>query len=538
MRATALLLIVLAALPFSCGSDSEPTGGLASGCKLTSDCDAGLVCTFGRCHEECETSVDCSHDGRCVKASGDKHVCILPQDDAECTYNAMCPNPLVCAVDQHCRNQCTTARDCIDGQVCANTGVCADTDEVDGSGNLIGTRPGEGGAGGGGGDTSSGGTSSGGTSSGGTGNSGADGGDGGAAGGEPCARPLPGGGCNYCPTNACSNGECVSADGDYSCDCSPGYSGTGTKRCTLTDACEAFITCAPAYACVPTEMPGGYACQGEFATWPMPDQGGAHNPDYSATTDVVLDRVTGLWWQRVGPADCSTSTGGPSVPCIEQAAEDYCDALTLDGKSDWRLPTLIELESLLDCTHTFVPLINENAFPNTPAPRYWTASPRPGQGGGWVVDFTNCLPYGADLASPYAVRCVEGTGIQPDLPVDHYTLDSGDPETVLDNWTGLTWIRAVSAAPRMLADAQAECSSFGAGFRLPTYKELLTLVDPAQLNPAIDRNAFPGVPPDEDVSTSTRGIAFGAAFYFVYFGDGRAGANDSTALHDVRCVKP
>src|SRR5207244_11868364 len=96
------------------------------------------------------------------------------------------------------------------------------------------------------------------------------------------------------------------------------------------------------------------------------------------------------------------------------------------------------------CTHPFQPLIDSNAFPNTPGARYFTASPIAGSSSVWTVDFSTCMNPGASLSEQQAARCVAGTGIQPDLPLDHYTVDSSDPETVVDNSTGLTWVRELS----------------------------------------------------------------------------------------------
>jgi Protein of unknown function (DUF1566) len=556
MRATALLVLALAALPFSCGSDSDPLGGLASGCKLTSECDAGLVCTFGRCHEECETSVDCPPEGRCVKVSGDNHVCVLPQEDADCTYNSMCENPLVCAVDQRCRNQCTKARDCITGQVCATTGVCADTDEVDDAGNLISTGAGGGGAGetsSGGttpGGASSGGASSGGKSSGGTVNGGADGGDAGA-GGLPCQGVLPGGGCSYCPLDACENGDCVSGDRDYSCDCLPGYSGTGTKSCALSDPCSADLSCPADYPCAPTQQAGGFSCVGEFASWPMPDleaPDGA-KPSYSGATDTAVDNVTRLEWQRVTPADCTPAGVAVPVPCDWTGAKSYCDALDLGGKTDWRLPSTVELESLLDCVHSFTPFIDEVVFPNTVNGRYWSSSPIAGSGyASWVVEFNSCTSASADRTATYPVRCVRGNGLRPSTASEHYTSVAAEDgsagasslageTTVVDNWTGLTW---EGRGTTMITwdDAGTYCQGLGHGFRLPTIKELMTLVEPSRKNPAIKLAVFPDTSATDYWSSTFAGWSgcCGNTYHTVSSADGASSIYPLGNKGAVRCV--
>ncbi|MBN1612162.1 MAG: hypothetical protein JW940_36360 [Polyangiaceae bacterium] len=42
-----------------------------------------------------------------------------------------CPEPLTCAADGECRNECKTDRECISGQTCTTSKVCAD--EADGT---------------------------------------------------------------------------------------------------------------------------------------------------------------------------------------------------------------------------------------------------------------------------------------------------------------------------------------------------------------------------------------------------------------------
>ncbi|MDH3998344.1 MAG: DUF1566 domain-containing protein [Desulfuromonadales bacterium] len=64
---------------------------------------------------------------------------------------------------------------------------------------------------------------------------------------------------------------------------------------------------------------------------------------YIDNADVtVTDQATGLIWQQ----------SDDGVTRRWQDALDYCSALTLTGKSDWRLPTIKELFSIVDVTRT------------------------------------------------------------------------------------------------------------------------------------------------------------------------------------------
>jgi hypothetical protein len=67
-----------------------------------------------------------------------------------------------------------------------------------------------------------------------------------------------------------------------------------------------------------------------------------------------------------------------------------------------------------------------------------------------------------------------------------------DGGLVHDTLTGLVWQQQGSTTAMTWADAQSYCSSLGSGFRLPTLKELDSLVDPtAASGPTIDKTAFP-----------------------------------------------
>ncbi len=137
-----------------------------------------------------------------------------------------------------------------------------------------------------------------------------------------------------------------------------------------------------------------------WAEWPMPNPvaTGLPNPSrYDSTTaGVVLDLVTGLMWQSV--IDAGTYT--------QAAAVGLCQGLNLAGYIDWRLPTEIELVSIVDFTQSN-PSINNAAFPATPAAYYWSSTAMSGMTGSWWwVDF-NAGTFTPGVGSgSNRVRCV------------------------------------------------------------------------------------------------------------------------------------
>ena len=122
------------------------------------------------------------------------------------------------------------------------------------------------------------------------------------------------------------------------------------------------------------------------------------------TGGMVKDALTSLIWQQDGSW---TRTGrSSSENCTWAEAQPYCSELTLGGYSDWRLPTVKELRSIVDFT-VYDPAINRTAFPNTPGERFWTSSPFAGSSDyAWNVDFSDGFLDVNHAGSYFRVRCV------------------------------------------------------------------------------------------------------------------------------------
>ncbi|MGK5092442.1 DUF1566 domain-containing protein [Deltaproteobacteria bacterium TL4] len=129
---------------------------------------------------------------------------------------------------------------------------------------------------------------------------------------------------------------------------------------------------------------------------------GMTTPVYAGYTDngneTVRDNNTHLVWQKQD--DGVTRTW--------EAALNYCEALNLGGKTDWRLPHYRELESIVD-TSTYSPAINTTYFPNTESSYYWSSTADANLTSyAWYVYFYNGYVDSSNKTNTYYVRCVRG----------------------------------------------------------------------------------------------------------------------------------
>ena len=119
---------------------------------------------------------------------------------------------------------------------------------------------------------------------------------------------------------------------------------------------------------------------------------------YSVTTNRVYDNATGLIWLRT-PASARTWS----------AALTYCDALTIDDDfSDWRLPSVNELETLIDHARQY-PSIDISAVPGVGwDDAYWSSSTFAGTGdpAAWFVEFANGETQNTGQSAERFVLCV------------------------------------------------------------------------------------------------------------------------------------
>ncbi len=130
---------------------------------------------------------------------------------------------------------------------------------------------------------------------------------------------------------------------------------------------------------------------------------------YTVAADgaTVLDQQPGLIWARcpLGMSWNGSVCTGTATPYTWQKALTTADTSILAGYTDWRLPNVRELTSLVE-TACVTPAINTRIFPNT-ADGFWSSSPYVGSSLAWVVDFGNgSVSY--NRVNSGAVRLVRG----------------------------------------------------------------------------------------------------------------------------------
>ena len=94
---------------------------------------------------------------------------------------------------------------------------------------------------------------------------------------------------------------------------------------------------------------------------------------------TVTDKITKLMWKQCSEGQSGTDcSGGTATTKTWQVALQVPANINTQGGfagySDWRLPNIKELKSLVEL-RCFLPAINATHFPNTKSSGYWSSSP-------------------------------------------------------------------------------------------------------------------------------------------------------------------
>ncbi len=235
------------------------------------------------------------------------------------------------------------------------------------------------------------------------------------------------------------------------------------------------------------------------------------NPLYTSDS-INPDRLRGLVWKTCQEGFTGIACGGGSLsPLTHAAAGTSCANLNsvnsgagYAGLKKWRLPTLQELNQLLEQDQAGNIFWNTSLFPNAPstvgANLYrWTSSMiLPAATSAMAVNELH-QPQATGTTNP--VHCVNG-----DSPPAADLLDNGDG-TVLDRRTKLIWQKCSmgqandtgcsgALGTASWSGALVYCKNLnlaGKTWRLPSITELVTLLDISKPAPFLDTIRFPNL---------------------------------------------
>ena len=122
---------------------------------------------------------------------------------------------------------------------------------------------------------------------------------------------------------------------------------------------------------------------------------------------TVTDQATGLIWKRCSQGQSGDSCAGSASEFTWTQALQAAQAEVFANQSDWRLPNIKELTSIVEYACRS-PAINLTVFPNTPQ-NFWSASPDTNDADfAWGVFFGNGIVSSLDRFNGRSVRLVRG----------------------------------------------------------------------------------------------------------------------------------
>jgi hypothetical protein len=243
---------------------------------------------------------------------------------------------------------------------------------------------------------------------------------------------------------------------------------------------------------------------------------------------TVSDGLTGLTWLK--DAGClATANWAAALTEAGALASGQCGLADGSAAGDWRMPNLVELESLIDVSASNPAIPANSYFQNVSNAVYWTSTSYFGGEGGspnaWVIrmsdgSYINDGSINAKTTGANAVWAVKGKGtgtarlqasglfvasapgddgaLQAGVPLIYPRFVSNNDGTVTDLVTGLVWLKLANcsdiegdwshAVAAVNALASGKCGltdgSTAGQWRMPNRKEMQSLADRNQNNEA------------------------------------------------------
>ena len=266
------------------------------------------------------------------------------------------------------------------------------------------------------------------------------------------------------------------------------------------------------------------------------------NPTFSrVNANIVKEEQSNLYWQDNIQAKTT----------IEKyaEAESYCAALTLNDIDSWRLPTYNELLTIVNYERV-QPSVYDT-FSNTNDKEYWTQTKSAANASlyRWTIHFKRGVVHFATGAYPstfsttHNVRCVSDEFANKRLKERDF---SKNGDVVTDNIHRLLWQDSLNTKvdKYSFSEADAYCDNLSlggltSGWRVPTVKELASLVDIEAYDPAIDGN-FTNTAYNDAYWTNDSQSGLDTSKWDINFKDaviGLTGTRNASFDQYVRCVR-
>jgi len=361
--------------------------------------------------------------------------------------------------------------------------------------------------------------------------------------------------CDYSPcddvlnsTKVCSETESMTQP--YICGCKSGYywygkTGCRNKRVRLGNICTGSTGCfddATVMVCASE----GEAFHGQDVQYA--DKGFCAPKRFSiggtSSQRITIDNNTGLQWQK--------ASGGYSKTW--DAAVTYCDELSYGGYSDWRLPTIKELMTIVDYGRTNPPL-DTDYFDFSGTYYIWWSGTEYAfndryawyfNGQGTINSRGTNVSVLKTNTSYKDTHCVRGTTLTES------SFAQENDEVIKDTVSGLYWQKGYERYKNW-QEALEYCENLEEGgytdWRMPNINELLTIVDYSRTDEPIDTDYFdmPNVTYGRTFWSSTTAhfaSDYAVTVYFrggTNFSSGQVYSQTKTEKHNyyshIRCVR-